>query len=271
MLATAFVARRVFAPGVFSRPLFAGAVVAAVFFTGPVVARAVVTAVFFAGPVVTGAVITAVLILVVITPWLIAPVLVAARNVLLTRLALGQVDKTGVVFVDHGETSGRAIGGLGLIAFAAAVLCALTISVLMRLLVLLARFLFGGHLTHRFGKHAGVMLGVLREILGGNPVIRQLAIAGELLIFLDDLLRSATHLAFGAGAFENAVDDIAEGARAVLLGTRARLGRAHLVLWSRNSGFGPLRGPIGRCKNSRGAVVIAKRGDVKPCLFGDTE
>ena len=96
--------------------------------------------------------------------------------------------------------------------------------------LLLARLLLGGHFAHRFTQEAGVMLGVLQEILGGHTVIRQLGIAGELLIFLDHLLRRTAHLAFGAGAFEDAVDDIAEGARAVLLGTRTGLGRAHLVL-----------------------------------------
>ena len=74
------------------------------------------------------------------------------------------------------------------------------------------------------------MFGVLQEILGGDPVIRQLCVTGQLLIFLDDLLRRATHLALGTRGIEDTVDDVAEGARAVLAGTRAFLGRAHLVL-----------------------------------------
>ena len=83
------------------------------------------------------------------------------------------------------------------------------------LLILLALFLLGGQLAVGFGKHAGVMFGVLREILGGNAVIRQLGVAGQLLIFLNDLLRCAAHLAFGARAVEHTVGDVAEGARAV--------------------------------------------------------
>ena len=62
------------------------------------------------------------------------------------------------------------------------------------------------------------------------PTGGELRIAGERIVFLDDLLRRAAHLAFGARGIEDAVDDIAERARAVLLGTRAGLGGAHLVL-----------------------------------------
>jgi len=108
------------------------------------------------------------------------------------------------------------------------VIAALLGGVLLKLL--LAGLLFGGLLAHRFGQHAGIMLGVLLEILSRNAIIAQLSIAEKLLIFLYYLLWRTTHLTFGAGAVEGAVDDIAEGARAVLAGTRAFLGRAHLVL-----------------------------------------
>ena len=98
------------------------------------------------------------------------------------------------------------------------------------LILLLACLLFDGHLARRFGQHAGIVLGVLQEILGGHAVIRQLGIACQHLVFLDDLRRGAAHLAFGSRGIEDAVDDVADGARAVLAGTRAFLGRAHLVL-----------------------------------------
>ena len=65
------------------------------------------------------------------------------------------------------------------------------------LLILLARLLLGGHLARGFGQHAGIMLGMLQEILGSHAVIRQLRVTGEHLVFLDDLLGRTTHLAFG--------------------------------------------------------------------------
>ena len=87
----------------------------------------------------------------------------------------------------------------------------LTIPTTLRriLLILLAAFLLCRQFAVRFGQHAGVMLGMLREILGSNPVIRQLRIARQLLIFLDDLLRCAAHFAFGARAVEHTVGDVA--------------------------------------------------------------
>jgi hypothetical protein len=72
----------------------------------------------------------------------------------------------------------------------------------------------------RLGQHPGVMLGVLLEILGGDTVARELRIAGELVVLVDDLLRRAAHLALGAGAVEDAVDDIADRPVAVRLRPR---------------------------------------------------
>ena len=54
-----------------------------------------------------------------------------------------------------------------------------------------------------------VVFGVLLKVLGGHTVIAQLCIAGQLVVFLDNLLRRAAHLALGAGAVKNTVDDIA--------------------------------------------------------------
>ena len=111
----------------------------------------------------------------------------------------------------------------------ATVLAAVLVPILARL-ILLARFLFGGHFAVRLGQKAGVMFGVLQKVFCGNAVIAQLGIAGQKLILFDQLRRGAAHLAFGARAVEDAVDDVAEAARAVRFRTRTGLGRAHLVL-----------------------------------------
>lgn len=85
-----------------------------------------------------------------------------------------------------------------------------TILVRLALLAALTLFLLGGHLTHRLTQEAGVMLGVLHEILSGNTVIRELGIPCEELILLDDLLWRAAHFPLRARAVEHAVDDVAE-------------------------------------------------------------
>lgn len=93
-----------------------------------------------------------------------------------------------------------------------AVLVAVLATILVRLALLaaLTLFLLGGHLTHRLTQEAGVMLGVLHEILSGNTVIRELGIPCEELILLDDLLWRAAHFPLRARAVEHAVDDVAE-------------------------------------------------------------
>src|SRR5690606_4956469 len=112
----------------------------------------------------------------------------------------------------------------------AAAIAAIAVLLAVLLILLLAGFLFGGQLALRLGQHPGVMLGVLQEVLGRHAVVRQLGVARQHVVFLDDLLRRSAHLALGTRGIEDAVDDVAEGARAVLVGTRAFLGRAHLVL-----------------------------------------
>ena len=169
---------------------------------------------------------------VLIATRLLAAVFVAARLRLLTRV-FGKVHKPRALVISQRKGTDRTILCLGLIAraiAAAVITMAVATIAIAGLLVLLARLLFRSHFTLRFGEHTRVMLCVLQEILGSDAIIGNLGVAREHLVFLDDLLRSATHLAFGAGAVEDTIDDIAEGARAVLLGTRARLGRAHLVL-----------------------------------------
>jgi hypothetical protein len=55
------------------------------------------------------------------------------------------------------------------------------------------------------------MFGVLLEVFGGNTVIGQLCITCQLIVFFDDLLRRATHLALWARAVKHTVDNIANG------------------------------------------------------------
>ena len=54
-------------------------------------------------------------------------------------------------------------------------------------------------LAHGLGQKPQIMLGVLLEILGRNPIIAQLRITRELIVLVDDLLRGAAHLALGPG------------------------------------------------------------------------
>jgi hypothetical protein len=169
---------------------------------------------------------------------IIAAVIVTARLLLLAR-GFNQICLRLIAIVYNGKAADIGLITIGIIAALWAVILpiiavflavAITILTVLHRLRLLALLLFGGHLAVGFGQHAGVMFGVLAEIFRRNPVIRPLRIACQHLIFFDNLLRRATHLAFGARAVEDAVDDIAEGARAVRLRTRARLGRAHLNL-----------------------------------------
>ena len=88
----------------------------------------------------------------------------------------------------------------------------------------LAFFLFCGHFALRLAQHAGVMFGMLEEVFGCHAVIRQLRIAGERQVLVDDLLRRAADLALGAGRVEDPVDDIAERALPVRFRTRTVLG-----------------------------------------------
>ena len=81
-------------------------------------------------------------------------------------------------------------------------------------------FLLARHFALRFAQHPRVMLGMLQECLLGHPVIRQLRIAGERQVLVDDLLGCAAHLAFWARAVKDPVDDVAERALPVRFGPR---------------------------------------------------
>ncbi len=204
-----------------ARTVLAGAIIPRTVFAALLVARTV-----FTGTVVTGPIITA---LVAVAVAIIAAIVIAAR-LLALRAGLGQLNQRAFILVaDDVKTFGRRLHITGL--FAAVVIpLAIAVAIAILLMELLAGLLFSSLFAHRFGQKPGVMLGMLQEILCRHPVIRQLGVAGQKLILLDDLLRRTAHLALGAGAVEHPVDDIAEGTRAVLLGTRAGLGRAHLDL-----------------------------------------
>ena len=63
-------------------------------------------------------------------------------------------------------------------------------------------------LALRFAQKPEVVLGVLLEVLGRDPVVTEAGIAGKLGVLVDDLLRGSPHLAFGAGTVEHPIDDI---------------------------------------------------------------
>ena len=75
------------------------------------------------------------------------------------------------------------------------------------------------------------MLSVLLEIFGCDTVIRQLRVAGELVILVDNLLWRSAHLAFRAGAVKHAIDDIARRTVAVVLVPRTGFRRSHLFCY----------------------------------------
>jgi len=71
--------------------------------------------------------------------------------------------------------------------------------------LLLALFV---HLALRFAQQPCVMFRMLLKIFDRNPVIAQMRIARQLIIFVDNLLGRTAHLAFGTRAVKNPVDDI---------------------------------------------------------------
>ena len=76
----------------------------------------------------------------------------------------------------------------------------------------------------RFTQHAGVMFRMLQKVFKGDAVVAQLGIARQHLIFLDDLLRRAAHLALWPRTVKHAVDDISQCPGAVRFRTRTLLG-----------------------------------------------
>jgi hypothetical protein len=81
------------------------------------------------------------------------------------------------------------------------------------------------NLTLGFGQKAQVMFGVLLEVFHRNAIIAQLRVTGELIVFVDDLLRSTAHFAFGTRTVEDAVYDVSDTAvRSIVAARLARPG-----------------------------------------------
>ncbi len=97
---------------------------------------------------------------------------------------------------------------------------AMLVAVLAEVALRTALLLLGREFALRLGEHPRVVLGMLHEVLGRHAVVGQLGITREDLVFLDDLLRRAAHLALGAGAVEHPVDDVSHRPRAVRLRAR---------------------------------------------------
>ena len=70
----------------------------------------------------------------------------------------------------------------------------LTVLVLLLLLGLPLRLFALG-----FREHTQVVFGVLLKVFRRDPVVRQLRVAGQLIILINDLLRRSAHLALRAG------------------------------------------------------------------------
>ena len=134
----------------------------------------------------------------------ILPVLTALRRTLAVA-ALGPI-------VAAVALRAAVLRGVGLTALLAVVLAVVLAALLIAALLGLTR-----EFDLRLVQHAGVMFGVLLKVLSRDPVARQLRIARQQSVFVDDLLGGAAHLALGARAVENPVDDIAERARTVVL------------------------------------------------------
>ncbi|GAA6192222.1 hypothetical protein NBRC116597_21420 [Phaeobacter sp. NW0010-22] len=115
--------------------------------------------------------------------------------------------------------------------FAILALSALTVTLCLALTVLaFLLFAAGILLTLRFAQHPHVVFSVLLKILRGDTIICQLRIAPELVVFINDLLRRAAHLAFGARAVKHAVDDVAtRRPAAVVFRPRTGFGRSHNI------------------------------------------
>jgi hypothetical protein len=182
-------------------------------------------------------IVTPVAILVaVLIPVLVTRLIAALIAVLIILIRVGLIARIRIVAT-------LAIAVLAIVVLAIVVLATVILAVVVLALIALAltvatlllAALFGlaVHLGLRFGQHAGVMLGVLQKVLSRHAVTAQLGVARQQLIFIDDLLRGATHLAFGARAVENAVDDIPERPGPVLFRALA------LVRWSHKGSFRP--------------------------------
>ncbi|SDZ12738.1 hypothetical protein SAMN05444004_106134 [Jannaschia faecimaris] len=92
----------------------------------------------------------------------------------------------------------------GLLPGLTTILVALLLVALLLVALLLPRVDF----LLRSGQHTGVMLRMLLEILDCHAITGQLGVTRQLIVFIDDLGGRTAHLAFGAGAVEDTIDDV---------------------------------------------------------------
>ncbi len=103
-----------------------------------------------------------------------------------------------------------------IVTVVAAPLAALPVALLL-LLLFASRFLLAQGLVQQ----PGIVLGMLLKVFEGDAIIRELRIARELIVLLDDLLRRSADFALGSGGVEDAVDHISDGSVAVRLRPRS--------------------------------------------------
>jgi hypothetical protein len=89
-----------------------------------------------------------------------------------------------------------------------------------------ARFL----LALSFAQHTQIVFGVLHKVFGSDTVIAQMGVTRQLVIFINDLLRRATHFALGTRTVKHSVHNICtRRATAVRLGPRTGFRSSHLL------------------------------------------
>ncbi len=88
------------------------------------------------------------------------------------------------------------------LCFLSGTLCLLSCTLCLLGLTAFIDFTLRGHEQTR------IMFRMLQEILRSNPIPRQLRIAGQRLIFINNLLRRAAHFTFWPRTIKNPVHDI---------------------------------------------------------------
>ena len=135
----------------------------------------------------------------------------------------------------------------------------------LAILALLVEAVVSCLLPLRLAEQPAVVLGMLQVALRRHPVARELRVARQHLVLVDDLLRRAAHLAIRPRALEDAVDDVAHVRAAllvvVLVAVVARLVPGTLLVrWSHAARFPPLLAVGTRDPRRRAAAI--RRPDV---------
>ena len=176
-------------------------------FAGLLVAR--VALLVIAGLLLAGLVVALVAVL------LIAVLLVAGLLVAVLRLLVARLGRRVRKAIAIGVVIGVTLPLIRSVGLALLRLIALLIAAFIRLALQFAV---------RLAQHPCVMFGMLQKVFIGDAVIAQLRIAGQELIFFNDLLRRTAHFALGARTIKHTVDDITQCAGAVRFRTRTLFG-----------------------------------------------